>query len=366
MAGALRVNPGIAEISAYQGGKGGDDFAGPVYKLSSNESPLGASPDARAAYAALADHLETYPDGSAEELRDAIATRYGLNPANIVCGAGSDEILALLGKAYLAPGTEALYSAHGFLMYKIIANSCGASPVTAPEVDLTTDVDAMLAAVTPKTRVVFLANPNNPTGTYIPVGELKRLHAGLPSDVLLVIDAAYAEYVRANDYEAGIELVSSYENVVMTRTFSKIYGLAGLRVGWAYCPAAVAGVLNRVRGPFNVTAPALAAAAAAMRDGDFLDKARDHNETWRPWLEAALRDLGFEVSPSFGNFVLARFAESGGGRANAAEMYLAKRGIFVRNMTGYGLPHALRITVGSEAANHAVVAGLAGFVQETP
>ncbi|MFV2093864.1 MAG: histidinol-phosphate transaminase, partial [Hyphomicrobiales bacterium] len=202
MTSGLQTNPGIADISAYRGGKGGDEFAGPVHKLSSNESPLGASPRARKAYSDLSGQLETYPDGSAADLREAIATRYGLNRANIVCGAGSDEILFLLGKAYLAPGTEALYSAHGFLMYRIITLACGATPVTAPETNLTTDVDAMLAAVSPKTRVVFLANPNNPTGTYISANELKRLHAGLPDNVLLVIDAAYAEYVGANDYEA--------------------------------------------------------------------------------------------------------------------------------------------------------------------
>jgi len=362
MTGGLRVNPGIGDISAYRGGKGGEDHAGPVHKLSSNESPLGASPKAREAYAAMAGALETYPDGSAMDLREAISTRYGLNAANIVCGAGSDEILALLGKAYLSPGAEALYSAHGFLMYRIITLSCGAMPVKAPETALTTDVDAMLAAVTAKTRVVFVANPNNPTGTYIPVAELNRLHAGLPSDVLLVIDAAYAEYVRANDYEAGIELVSNHDNVVMTRTFSKIYGLAGLRVGWAYCPAAVADVLNTVRGPFNVTAPALAAAAAAMRDGDFIDRARVHNDRWRPWLETSLGDLGLDVTLGVGNFVLVGF--SGAQLAEGGEKYLAARGIFVRNMTAYGLPHALRITVGSEEANHAVVAGLGDFLKE--
>ena len=365
MAKTLQVNPGILDISAYQGGKGGQSFSGPVHKLSSNESPLGASPLARDAFRNNADNLEVYPDGSATNLRAAIAARYGLNAAHIVCGAGSDEILSLLGQVYLSPGTEALYSAHGFLMYKIIAKSCGATPVTAPERELTSDVDALLAAVTPKTRIVFLANPNNPTGTYISVTELKRLHAGLPGNVLLVIDAAYAEYVSANDYEAGIEMVSSFDNVVMTRTFSKIYGLAALRVGWAYCPAAIADVLNRIRGPFNVSAPALDAAAAAMADGDFMDKARQHNDEWRPWLESALGELGFEVTPSVGNFVLAGFTTGGGERADAAETYLAVRGIFVRNMAGYGLPHALRISVGSEAGNRAVVEGLEQFLKDT-
>ena len=366
-----QLNPGISGIQAYKGGKSGTRFDGPVYKLSSNESPLGASPEALAAFSDIARHLEAYPDGSAHDLREAIATRYGLNRENIVCGAGSDELLQLLGKAYLRPGDEALYSAHGFLMYKIITLACGATPVTAPETNLTTDVDALLAAVTPKTRLVFVANPNNPTGTSLPLDELKRLHAGLASDVLLVIDAAYAEFVSANDYEAGVELVSSFKNVVMTRTFSKIYGLASLRVGWAYCPAAVADGLNRIRGPFNVSAPAIAAATAAMKDGNFTDKARTHNDTWRPWLEEQLAGLGMIVTPSVGNFVLARFApnktENGQAEtANAAEAYLADRGIFVRNMAGYGLPDALRISVGSEDGNRAVIKTLAAFIESLP
>lgn len=363
MADQPQLNQGILDIQAYMGGKSGTRFDGPVYKLSSNESPLGASPKALAAFSDIAAHLEAYPDGSSLDLRQAIATRYGLNPDNIVCGAGSDELLQLLGKAYLRPGDEALYSAHGFLMYKIITLACGATPVTAPETNLTTDVDAILAAVTPRTRLVFVANPNNPTGTYLPLDELKRLHAGLAPDVLLVIDAAYAEFVRSNDYEAGVELVSSFKNVVMTRTFSKIYGLAALRVGWAYCPAAVADGLNRIRGPFNVSAPAIAAATAAMKDGDFTAKAREHNDAWRPWLEEQLAGLGMIVTPSVGNFVLARFASSEAETANAAEAYLAARGIFVRNMAGYGLPDALRISVGSEDGNRAVIKGLAAFFE---
>lgn len=369
MADTLIVNPGILDVAAYQGGKGGHGVAssgGKIHKLSSNESPLGASPAAQAAFTEAARHLEAYPDGGAHDLRNAIAARYGLNVDNLVCGAGSDEILQLLGKAYLAPGTEAVFSAHGFLMYRIIAQSCGAVPVAVPETDLTADVDALLAAVTERSRIVFLANPNNPTGTYIPVDEVRRLHAGLPASALLVLDAAYAEYVRANDYEAGIEMVSSFDNVVMTRTFSKIHGLASLRVGWAYCPAAVADVLNRIRGPFNVSAPAMAAATASIRDAGFVEAARLHNDEWRPWLEAALSGLGFEVTPSVGNFVLAGFADDGGDRANAAEAFLADRGIYVRNMAGYGLPQCLRITVGTEEANHAVIDGLKAFLGQQP
>ena len=244
-------NPGILDIAAYVPGKSGAKGT-KIFKLSSNESPLGASPLAVEAYRSNAGSLELYPDGTATVLRDAIASRYGLKPENIVCGAGSDELLQLLAHAYLSPGDEAIYSQYGFLVYPIAIHSNGAVARVAPEKKLVADVDAILNLVTPKTRMVFLANPNNPTGTYLPFSEVKRLHAALPKTVLLVLDAAYAEYVRRNDYESGIELVSTFDNVVMTRTFSKIHGLAGLRLGWVYCPQHVADVLNRIRGPFNV------------------------------------------------------------------------------------------------------------------
>lgn len=354
--------PGIMDIAPYIPGKAGAKGQ-KVHKLSANENPLGASPDALAAYRAAAEGLEFYPDGSASELRDAIATRYGLKPENIICGAGSDELLQLLAHAYLAPGDEAVYSKYGFLVYPIAIASNGAKAVIAEESDLTTDVDRMLKCVTAKTRIVFLANPNNPTGTYIPVSEVKRLHAGLPKDCLLVLDAAYAEYVRRNDYEAGIELVSTFDNVVMTRTFSKIYGLASLRLGWAYCPAHIADVLNRIRGPFNVGSPALAAGAAAIADKAHVERAVAHNDQWLGFMAKELTALGLKVTPSVGNFILVHFPADAAHAAAKADAFLVSRGIILRRMDGYGLPGALRLTIGSEEANRAVVAALKEFLK---
>ncbi len=349
--------PGILDIAAYVPGKSGAK-GGKVFKLSSNESPLGASPAAIAAFKQAADSLALYPDGPATALRQAIASRYGLSAEHIVCGSGSDELLQLIAHAYLSADDEAIYSQFGFLVYPIAIKTNGAIAIVAPEKDLTADVDAILTRVTPRTRIVFLANPNNPTGTYLPFSEVKRLHAGLPRSVLLVLDGAYAEYVRRNDYESGIELVSTFENVVMTRTFSKIYGLAALRLGWAYCPAHVADVLNRIRGPFNVNAPAIAAGVAAINDQAFIEQAVAHNETWLPWLARELAVLGLDVTPSVGNFLLAHFAN-----AAAADAFLSARGIVVRRMEAYGMSTALRITVGSEEANHALVAALREFLQ---
>lgn len=357
--GRPQPRPGILEIEAYVPGKSSAKGA-KIHKLSSNESPLGASPKAIAAYRATADHLERYPDGSATALRAAIAARYGLAADRIVCGAGSDELLQLLAHAYLGEGDEAVYSQYGFLVYPIAIASNGAKAVVAPETNQTTDVDAMIRAVTPKTRMVFLANPNNPTGTYIPFSEVKRLHAALPPHVLLVLDAAYAEFVRNNDYESGVALVSEHENVVMTRTFSKIFGLAALRLGWLYGPAHVVDVLNRIRGPFNVTSGAIAAGVAAMEDQAFVESAIDHNAKWLPWLAAALAKLGITVTPSVGNFLLLNFPPHR--NAHAADAHLLEHGIVARRMDAYGLPGALRLTVGDEEANHAVVAALKDFM----
>jgi histidinol-phosphate aminotransferase len=319
---------------------------------------LGASPKAIAAFGAAAGTLALYPDGSATALREAIAARYGLNPDRIVCGAGSDELLQLLAHAYLGPGDEAVYSQYGFVVYPIAIKSNGATPVVAREADHIAGVDAMLACVTPRTRIVFLANPNNPTGTYLRFDEVKRLHAGLPESCLLVLDAAYAEYVRRNDYEAGIELVSSFDNVVMTRTFSKIYGLAALRLGWAYCPAHVADVLNRIRGPVNVGAPSIAAGAAAVADQVFVERAVSHNDEWLPRLTAEIEKLGLRVTPSVGNFLLIHFPA---GKAADADAFLSARGLVLRRVTAYGLPDALRLTVGTAEANMAVIAALREF-----
>jgi histidinol-phosphate aminotransferase len=359
---APRPNAGILDIAPYVPGKSKLPGEGPVIKLSSNETPLGASPAARAAYLAAAAQLERYPDGNSTALREAIARRYGLNKEHIVCGAGSDEVLNLLANAYLAAGDEAIYSEHGFLVYPIAIKGSGATGVVAPETNRTTDVDAILARVTEKTRMVFIANPNNPTGTYLPFREVRRLHEGLPSSVLLVLDAAYAEYVRANDYEAGIELVASNQNVVMTRTFSKIYGLAALRIGWAYCPAHVADVLNRIRGPFNLSTAAIMAGAAAIEDRAFTEEARAHNEVWRAWLTAECEALGLAVTPSVANFILIHFPEQPEKSAAKADAFLHTKRIVLRRVENYGFPNALRMTVGSESDNRATIAALGEFL----
>ncbi len=351
--------PGILDIEAYVPGKSNAKGT-KVFKLSSNESPIGASPKAIEAFRSASDKLALYPDGSAMVLREAIATRYGLSAERIICGAGSDEILQLLAHAYLGPGDEAIYSQYGFMVYPIVIQTNGAKSVVADEKDFATDVDAMIAAVTPKTRMVFIANPNNPTGTYVPYSELRRLHAGLPPHVLLVVDSAYAEFVTANDYESGIALVSEFENVVMTRTFSKIHGLAALRLGWAYGPSHVMDVLNRIRGPFNVSLPAISAGVAAINDGHFMEQAIAHNSMWLPWLTDAITRLGVTVTPSAGNFVLVHFKDKA--TAHAADAHFLEHGIVVRRMDGYDIPQALRISVGTEEANHAVVKALKGFL----
>jgi histidinol-phosphate aminotransferase len=361
---AIRPLPkaGILDISPYVPGKS-TAKGKKIHKLSSNESPFGASAKAVAAYASKSASLELYPDGSATELREAIAARYGLNAASIVCGAGSDELLQLLAHAYLSPGDEAVYSQYGFLVYPIAIASNGAKAIVAPEVNHTTGVDEMLKCVTPRTKIVFLANPNNPTGTYLPFNEVKRLHEGLPKTTLLVLDAAYAEYVRRNDYESGLELVATSDNVVMTRTFSKIYGLAGLRLGWAYCPAHVADVLNRIRGPFNVSAAAMAAGVAAIGDQKSVETAVAHNEKWLGLLTSQLEALGLRVTSSVGNFVLIHFASKGEKTAAQADAYLNDHGIILRRMEAYGLPHCLRLTVGDEEANRAVITALSDFLK---
>jgi histidinol-phosphate aminotransferase len=351
--------PGVLKIQAYVPGKSSAPGVAKVYKLSSNETPLGPSPRAIAAYMAVADHLEDYPDGGATALREAIGKAYGLDPARIVCGTGSDELLNLLAHAYLGPGDEAIHTTHGFLVYPIATLGSGATPVVAPEKDCTADVDAILARVTERTKVVFLANPNNPTGTYVPFDEVKRLHEALPKHVLLVIDAAYAEYVRRNDYESGIELVATSENVVMTRTFSKIYGLAALRLGWLYAPAHVTDALNRIRGPFNVNAAAIAAGVAAIGDVAHVERARQHNEKWLAWLTEEIGKLGLKVTQSVGNFILIHFPDTKGKTAKDADALLTSRGCVLRAVGAYHLPNALRMSVGTEEANRLVVKMLA-------
>jgi histidinol-phosphate aminotransferase len=354
-----RPKAGIMDIEAYVPGKSSAKGA-KIHKLSSNESPIGASSKAVEAFKQASDKLALYPDGSATALREAIAQRYGLSADRIICGAGSDEILQLLAHAYLGPGDEAVYSQYGFMVYPIVIQANGATSVVAQETTFTTDVDAMIAAVTPRTKMVFVANPNNPTGTYISYSELRRLHAALPSDVLLIVDAAYAEFVTANDYEPGIALVSEFENVVMTRTFSKIHGLAALRLGWAYGPAHVMDVLNRIRGPFNVSLPAIAAGVASIQDTSFMDQALAHNTKWLAWLSDEISKLGLKVVPSVGNFVLVHFTKDK--TAAMADAWLQDHGLVVRRMEGYGMPNALRMSVGTEEANHALIKALKGFM----
>nr|WP_262298880.1 histidinol-phosphate transaminase [Microvirga sp. HBU67692] len=353
--------PGVMQIDAYVPGKSKAAGVAKVHKLSSNETPLGPSPKAVEAIRSF-DHLELYPDGASTRLREAIAARYGLDPNRIICGAGSDELLALITHAYVGPGDEGIFTEHGFLVYRIAILAAGGTPVVAPETDLRTDVDAILARVTEKTKIVFLANPNNPTGTYIPFDEVKRLHAGLPPHVVLVLDAAYAEYVRRNDYESGLELVATSENVVMTRTFSKIYGLANLRLGWMVAPAPIADAVNRIRGPFNVSGPAMAAGIAAIQDEAHVATAVEHNERWLAWLTREIEALGLKVTPSVGNFLLIHFPQEEGRTAKDADAFLSGRGLILRRIDAYGLPHALRLTVGGEEANGLVVAALRDFL----
>ena len=341
----LHPRPEVLAIAPYVGGESKASGHNRVVKLSSNEGAFGVPPAAQAAYAAAAAGLHRYPDGGAHALRNAIGRAFALDPAQIVCGSGSDEILAQLCFAYGGPGTDIIMSQHGFSMYEIYGQATGARVVKTPERALTADVDAMLAAVTAQTHIVFLANPNNPTGSLLPTPEVERLRAGLPPDVLLVIDAAYAEYVDRPDYDPGIALVDAGDNTVMTRTFSKIFGLGGLRLGWCYAPPAVADVLNRVRGPFNVSLAAQEAGIAAVSDPAWITEGRDHNNQQRAWLGAALERAGLTVWPSEGNFLLVQFASAAA--AQAGDQALRARGVIVRAMAGYGLPDCLRITIGT-------------------
>jgi histidinol-phosphate aminotransferase len=353
--------PGIMDINAYVPGESSLPSGVKPIKLSSNETPLGPSRRAIEAYKACAEGLERYPDGASTALRKAIGARYGLDPERIVCGAGSDELIGLLTQAYAGVGDEGIFTEHGFLMYRIALLARGATPVVAPERSLHADVDAVLARVTPRTKIVFLANPNNPTGTYIPFEEVRRLRKGLPSHVVLALDAAYCEYVRRNDYEAGLELVATTDNTVMLRTFSKIHGLAALRIGWGYFPPAIADVLNRIRGPFNMSVPAIAAGVAAIQDTAHVEAAVVHNDVWLARVTSEVEKLGLKVTPSVANFVLIHFPKGTKGAASADE-HLKSRGIILRRVAGYGLPDALRMTLGTAEENTAVIAALRDFM----
>jgi histidinol-phosphate aminotransferase len=362
MTSTLAPLPGILDIIPYKGGEASVPGIAKPWKLSSNENPMGCSPAAREAYLQAANDLAIYPDGAHETLRAALAARYGLDQNRIMCGNGSDEVFQLLGRAFLDQGDEIVQSAHGFLVYRLTAQQAGAMCISAPETDLTCDVDAILACITPKTKIVFIANPNNPTGTYLPYETVKRLHAGLPSNVLLVLDGAYAEYVRANDYSSGLELAAEASNVLMTRTFSKIHGLASARVGWCYGPQIVIDALNRVRGPFNIGGPPLAAATAAVLDQDFAEKSADHNAIWLPWLSQEIANLGLTVTPSVCNFLLVEFPKTAGKTARDADAFLRNRGLIVRAVGAYGLEDHLRISVGLEEPNRLIVDALRDFM----
>lgn len=355
--------PGVLKIAPYVPGRSKASGAVQTIKLSSNESPLGASPKAMAALADIATGLASYPEGSSAELRETLAAVHGLEAKRIMMGAGSDEILHLLSQTYLGDGDEAVIGEYGFLVYPITTQAAGGTPVYAKSRDYQNDVDAMLAAVTEKTKIVFLDNPNNPTGTYLSDSEVRRLHAGLRPDILLVIDNAYAEYVTALDYRDGTDLVREADNVVMVRTFSKM-GLAALRLGWMYGPDHIIDAVNRIRGPFNVNAAAQAAGVAAAKDREFTALLSAHNAEWRAWLTAELSSNALRVLPSEGNFVLVLFPEQAGVTAADADAALLKEGVVARQVGAYGIGNGLRISIGTEAAMRKVADVLKAFMAE--
>lgn len=354
--------PQLAKVIAYVPGAAPNPGKGPSYKLASNENPLGCSPKAKAAFGEYSDRLEIYPDGAAHALKKAIAHRYGLDPERLITAAGSDEIFLMLARAYLGPGDESIATKHAFAIYAILTQQQGAKMVEVAEDNFTADVDAIIKAVTPKTKIVWLANPNNPTGTYIPFEDVKRLHAALPPHVLLVLDAAYAEYVRKNDYAAGIELVSQFDNVLMTRTFSKVYGLAGLRLGWAYAPSNVVEAVEKVRMPFNVNLVAQHVGIAAIEDDAFIEQSLEHNEKELKRLVAGVKKLGLEVIEGVCNFTVVKFPDTKGKTAAEAYAHLKDHGVTVRGLTAYHMPNYLRVSVGTVAGNDAFLTHLKSFL----
>jgi histidinol-phosphate aminotransferase len=359
----LEMRPWIRDLDVYVGGKSKVAGVAHPVKLSSNESALGPSPLALEAYINAAPNLHRYPDAASHDLRQAIGSAYKVDPERVICGLGSDEILKLATRAYAGPGDEVIYARHGFMMYPIAARSVGATAVEVADVNYTANIDNILAAITPRTRIIFLANPNNPTGTYLPAGEVKRLLDSLPAHVLLVLDAAYEEFVSGPDYTSGLELAGVRDNLLVTHTFSKLFGLAALRLGWGYGSPAVIDVLNRIRDPFNVPGPTQAAGIAALSDSDFLAKAKAHNEEWRAWLTLQLTELGLKVVPSVTNFVLIEFPEAPAHNAGAANSFLLKNGYILRWLPEQGLGHCLRLTVGLAEENEAVIRLLAQFMK---
>ena len=355
----------IDAIAPYVPGRSTTDDGRKAAKLSSNENPFGAPESARAAFVEAASSLHRYPDASATMLREALAAKFSLDPARVIYGTGSDEILHLAAGAFAGVGDEVLFSRYGFSVYPIAARRVGATPVEAPDSDYATDIDALLAHVTPRTRVVFVANPNNPTGTMIGRQEIARLHAALPEDCLLVIDQAYAEFLSPEEDDGGLELARTASNVLITRTFSKIYGLAAERIGWGYGPARVIEAMHKIRAPFNVTTAGQAAAIAAIGDDAFVAKVRAHNDQWRQWLEdeiASLGNAGLRAVPSKANFVLVTFAPKGPLTAEAAYAGLMAAGYITRWLPGQGLPHALRISIGTAEEVQGLAAALRNLV----
>lgn len=343
----------IMAIDPYKPGKSKVNNSQPVIKLSSNENALGASPKAIAAYQGHVDKVFRYADGGCAELRSAIANKYRINADRIVCGAGSDELIAFLTHAFCDVGDEVLYSEYGFLMYPISAKRVGAKPVIAKEVNLTTNVSNLLAQISAKTKIIFVANPNNPTGSYLDQLAIESLIKSVPSNIIIVLDMAYAEFVTASDYPDGIELVNKYSNVIMLRTFSKIYGLASLRLGWSYSSDYIADVLNRTRGPFNVGGAAQVAGAAAINDDDFIAKSLAHNTKWLKIISDDLSTGGFKIYPSVANFILIDFLSLE--QCQKANQFLLDNGVILREMSAYNLPNCLRMTVGTEDENRQVV-----------
>jgi len=352
----------IAGLIASKPAITGAPAAGRVVRLHLNEGALGPSPQAMEAMRAVAERIDRYPGIDASGLAMALAGKHGIDPERIVLGCGSDELIQFLCLAYVEPGEEVIHTQYGFLLFPMAARIAGGVPVSAPDDGFTASVDAILERVTPRTKLVFLANPNNPTGTCLPAAEVRRLRAGLPDRVLLVIDAAYAEYVQRADYTAGIELVEATDNTVMLRTFSKAFGMAGLRLGWAYCPRPVADTLYSVRPPYGVNAPSLAAGVAAIGDQAFQDATVAHNGRWMPWLQERFRALGLEPMPTAANFMMLRFPAEPGRNAEAVRPLLAGRGILVREMAGYGAPEYIRLSVGREDENRLVVDAVGDFL----
>ena len=355
----------VMQIAAYVSGESKIAGVNRIIKLSSNEGAFGPPPGAQTAFIKVASEMHRYPDGASTELRRALGARFGLDPDRIICGTGSDELIQHICHIYAGPGTDILMTMHGFSMYQISGTYSGARVIKVPEKNYCTDVDALIAAVTPETRVVFIANPNNPTGSLLPQSEVERLRAGLPDDVLLVLDAAYSEYVDDPDYDAGAKLVDAGgENTIMLRTFSKVFGMGGMRVGWAYAPTEVIDAMNRVRGVFNVNIAAQHAAVAALAEPGWVEMSVAHNIKWREWLMGQLNAVGIKTLPSVGNFFLADFENDA--RAKQANEYLKSRGIIVRGVAGYHLPTMLRITVGTEEECRLVAAALAEFQANVP